>query len=510
MAYNVVQKKGDCYYLYEAEGVWDPVKKNSVQKRRYLGKCDKDGNLLVSGRSLIRSCTFGSYYMMLEAAGSSGIYDSLVSSYGEKDADTILAVAILRIVCPGSLNVMNDKLEESFLPEMLDVESLTPSFLTRFLQRIGRDAGSRTKLFSSLAVKGGAVVFDTTALPTSSEELELAEIGRSYRRTSVRQENMGIVFSSEKGLPFMYKLYPGSVSDITMIRNLVQDVKDLGADTVEFVLDRGFFSEHNVMCMAQAEMGFTIPVPAGNRLSKECISSSVPHMDDPSTAAMLSGSVVRCCEMTVEYAGAPRRMLVFQDDDRRNIETRALYARLAAVEERLSGTEYRRFSVRTLTRSEKEICAMLEITEENGSIVTRRKRNAVTARANRCGRFVVMTSSDIPWMDIRIRYRDRNEIEGQFSQFKSDIGGGLTNLSDQDSAEGAVLTEFVSLMIRTELRNRMRKAGLLEKMQVPKAIAVMNKLKITRMGEKWRLNEITKEMRDLLSALGIPLPQDNY
>ena len=47
MTYKVVQKqKNGNYYLYEARGVWDPVKKNSVQKRVYIGVCDKDGNLL--------------------------------------------------------------------------------------------------------------------------------------------------------------------------------------------------------------------------------------------------------------------------------------------------------------------------------------------------------------------------------------------------------------------------------------------------------------------------------
>ena len=45
MSYNVVQKVRDNYYLYEVTAEWDPEKKRSRQKRKYIGKCDKDGDL---------------------------------------------------------------------------------------------------------------------------------------------------------------------------------------------------------------------------------------------------------------------------------------------------------------------------------------------------------------------------------------------------------------------------------------------------------------------------------
>lgn len=50
MTYNVVQpqktKNGMRYYLYEVTAEWDPEKKRSRQKRRYLGPCDGEGNLI--------------------------------------------------------------------------------------------------------------------------------------------------------------------------------------------------------------------------------------------------------------------------------------------------------------------------------------------------------------------------------------------------------------------------------------------------------------------------------
>lgn len=69
MTYNVVQKINDNYYLYEVTAVWDPVKKNSRQKRKYIGKCDKDGNLFVpKEQSSPKVRELGRMYLMYRVA----------------------------------------------------------------------------------------------------------------------------------------------------------------------------------------------------------------------------------------------------------------------------------------------------------------------------------------------------------------------------------------------------------------------------------------------------------
>jgi len=512
MVYTIIQKKGDAHYLCEVTGTWDPVKKNSRQTRKYLGRCDEDGNLISPSKSLVaRSCTFGSYYLLLTIAEQSGLMGSLKGSFGEERGTTIAALAILRVVSPGSLNGVADKMDESYIPELLGVErDMDSSFLTRFLQDIGGDLDSRVRLFRSLAAGGGgAVVFDTTTLPTSSEELEIAEYGRSYRRTHLKQANLGVAFSSERGLPFMYKLYPGSLSDVSLIRNLAADVRDVGMEGVEYVLDRGFFSEPNLREIMGSGNGVTIAVPARLDLFKESLSEAVRHIENPETTDVLEGSVVRCRETRREVGGREVRVLVFQDDRRRQAETGSLYSVLTSLEKKLSGRPWEE-RLDGLSGSETDDLSMLELCEEGGKTAVRRKRNSVSARENRCGRFAVVTTSELPWKDVLARYRKRNDIEHQFSQLKSDLGGGVTNLSDACSAQGAVLVEFAALILRTEVMNRLRRKDLIRSVQVPKVIGVMNKLKITFVGSEWRLNELTKEMRDVFSALDVPLPPWKY
>jgi transposase len=290
---------------------------------------------------------------------------------------------------------------------------------------------------------------------------------------------------------------------------MASDVRDIGMDNVEYILDRGFFSESNLKDLLDSGDGFTIAIPARLDIFKECLSEAVKHIENPEMSSKLDGSVVRCRETCRNFAGYTVRLLVFQDDRRRSAEISSLYSVIEDLETKMPGRPWDK-RMNGLSKAEIKDLSMLDLIEENGRTVTQRKRNSISARENRCGRFAVITTSDIPWKDVLIRYRKRNDIEQQFSQLKSDLDGGVTNLSDIDSAQGAVLTEFVSLILRTEIINRLRRRELIGSVQVPKVIGVMNKLKISYMGSEWRLNEITKEMSNMFASLDIPLPDDRY
>ena len=72
--------------------------------------------------------------------------------------------------------------------------------------------------------------------------------------------------------------------------------------------------------------------------------------------------------------------------------------------------------------------------------------------------------------------------------------------------------EFVAVTLRYILASRLRKADLGGNVWVPDVISLLNKLKITCMNGKWKLNEVSKKQRDVHEALGvrtpIPTPED--
>ena len=201
------------------------------------------------------------------------------------------------------------------------------------------------------------------------------------------------------------------------------------------------------------------------------------------------------------------RAVVFQDDVRWTKEVNTLYSRITDLESRLAGTEYDRFLRRKLSKRDAETAEMLEFSEgPDGKTVIGRKRKSITAKENKCGRFAVITTSELPWQELLIQYRMRNGVEYDLSQLQSDLFVGLCGKSDQDSAEGGLLVNFLSLRLRITLIERMKKSPLAGKMWVPDVIGLLKKLKMSCVGGNWRLNEVTKSQRELFKQLGIRLP----
>ena len=142
MSYKVVQKQSNGrYYLYEVTGVWDPVKKNSKQIRTYLGVCDAEGNLLkeaTRNRTVSCSPVYGPYQLFVQLAERSGLTSALDDVYGMRDGRRLLAMAILGIVDPVTVNQMENTIDDTYLRELLGVDwDFEQSSVCRFLQAMG-------------------------------------------------------------------------------------------------------------------------------------------------------------------------------------------------------------------------------------------------------------------------------------------------------------------------------------------------------------------------------------
>ena len=198
--------------------------------------------------------------------------------------------------------------------------------------------------------------------------------------------------------------------------------------------------------------------------------------------------------------------MVFQDDSRRTKEIATLYSGIGELENRLSGKKYDRFARKKLTHKEQQIADLLEFSEdEDGKTAVTRKRNAISAKENACGRFAVVTTSKKQWLDLLVQYRLRNGVEYDFSQLQSDLYVDITGKSNQNSAEGGLLVNFLSLRLRLTLINLLKEKGLAGNYWVLDVISTLKKLKISFIGGKWRLNEVTKAQRELFEALGVKI-----
>jgi hypothetical protein len=75
-------------------------------------------------------------------------------------------------------------------------------------------------------------------------------------------------------------------------------------------------------------------------------------------------------------------------------------------------------------------------------------------------------------------------------------------------SSGRILPAFLALVLKTELENRMRTAGLLKRASTAEFLAEMGRIRAIRLPDGTRLvREVTRRQREWLQAIGLEPPQ---
>ena len=532
MAYNVVQKIRGMYYLYEVtEAIWDPEKKNSVQKRRYIGPCDENGVLDESRRKTVSAITtteqklywsknLGQYHLLTEIAKQCGLKADLEAAFGEDTAKDVLALAIMRITQPGSLRGTDECIQATYLKELLDIrKGYSSQRMTDIVRGIGNDIDARKRYCAGKIKNSKVIVFDTTALFSSSKLYEMLEYGRKYKRTGLPQVNMGYVHCMNSDTPVYYKLYPGSINDIVTLVNIIKEVKAMGSNAEHAVLDRGFYSENNFRTLYKEGFGFTIPVPSGKDLFKSLISQAMEEPDNPENMFRFDGRTEFCVDLTIpvpfkdivdinDNTVGSIRALVFQNNDRRKDEIDTLATRIDSAEVEASLTKWSKEKVSELfSGRNSELVTFFETSEgEKGNIMLTRKRNAISFAMRNAGRMILLTTSEGPPAEVLETYHLRDSVEKDFETLKDDMDGGIEYVRNSVSAEGMIFIQFIATGLRIRMRNIIRNSLPLNRMGIPMILRSLNLMTVSNVNGTLLMSEVTKKQREIFEWFRIDLP----
>src|SRR5271157_4400843 len=281
MSYIVKQKIHGKIYAYEAENSWDPEKKQARQKRRYLGVWDESTGQIIPKtveRDVKTTKIFGSPYLL----------------------DAIIAMAMSKLLCPTSLKNIHHVLEDSFIPEMYSLKDpFNSQWLSSFLSKLEAKESAMESFHRSLIDQDKeTLVYDITSLSSNSKNIDWLEYGYNRDGLDLPQVNLGLVLSVERQIPLYYKIFPGSINDVVTLKNLIAEINALGITKSMFLLDRGFYSESNIVEMNSLGIDFIIPLPFVVKNGKGMISETNRDIENPVNARRYEGDiyyVVLCC-----------------------------------------------------------------------------------------------------------------------------------------------------------------------------------------------------------------------
>ena len=510
MSYIIKQKIGGGVYAYEVQSYWDPKKKQSRQKRRYLGVWDESTGQIMpkeSQKDVKITKSFGPSYLLDAIGDEIKLRQKLSDAFG-KDGDPILAMAMSKLLNQSSLKNLHHVLDDSFLPEMYSLdESFSSQWLSNFLERLSSKDAAMTSFYNSLVDgEDETLIFDITSLSSASRNIDWLEYGYNRDGLDLPQVNLGLVVSLHRHIPLYFKLFPGSINDVVTLKNLVVEIKAFGIMKSLFILDRGFYSENNIKEMNSEKIDFILPLPFGIKIGKGLISETNRDIENPINAKRFGGDIFYVLESDLDIGGVSVYGYVLFNKKREGLETNSFFNRLIDIENMLNGKEVRGNPFEHFERTAGNFARYFECTVNDKTIYLRRRANAISQAVNRFGKTILISSTKRSWDEVLSLYRERDEVEKKFDDLKNELEVMPLRVQKLATLQGLLFIFFLSLILRAMLLRRARNAKLLEKSSIEEILMELAKIRAVNVGGKWRLTEISKKQRTILEKMEISIP----
>lgn len=447
-----IRKRGKTYHAYKITSKWNPEKKRAQKiTLAYLGVVTPNGFIKPRKQgSLKGDYEYGNINLLWQLAKEGGLLE-LLKEHFPYDWEQMISFIILRIVRPMPLKSTHYIFEKTYLIKFFDKISLFPKSLSNLLGEIGDDFNTRHQFMHKLTHEGKYIIVDLTALLSYSKNITLLEKGKNKDHLYIPQMNMLLLFSSDRKVPTYVRLLPGSVRDISTIKNTVEMV---GIKKCIVVGDRGFYSAANVKSIKKGEMSYLLPLKRNSTL--------IPKR------------LLKPFDGILIYKDRP---IIYWKKQKRN---QFLYI----YEDKLLKKE--------------EETTFLKLVEKGKKTI-----EFYNKKSQKFGKIFFISDLDDDPETIYYLYKDRTQIEYAFNIFKNLLEADKSHLQDDNKVEGYIFLNFLSLHIYYLALSKLKEAELNKKYSVGDILLELSKIKIYEYEGGEVMSEIPKRVREIVEKLNL-------
>lgn len=574
-------RKGDSTYVYGYRNEWDPEKKQSrIAKRIYVGTLNEitgrvklgkkylsnhpeyEGKTLYfENRTLVErseqevaaevgqretswasnNLSYAATWALWQFASKNRILQNLQAVFGKQLGTNLLALAIYQLLDGGAMNGYEDWLPDNWLPvsaplssqrisELLaqvDHGDMVNYFRLRFdrskenyqkwLEELTQNAKKKGSATAPSTLQKMYMALDSTAISTFSMTIEDAAYGHAKQNPELKQINLTLAVDFLNGDVCYAREDEGSITDKSVYRSVLAQMKSYGFDLDETVLvtDRGYSSIMNLQSLFNTDVSFVAGVPIAEKGLKDKFAKFREALCDLAfynseydvycrtikedwKQNTEGGSIDRTCFVHLyrfpEIALSQQKQLLKKVDK--------------ALDKKRSGRVVDRddwnFVARFITeRKEEHDGKEKKIWEKNLEALRSWERTA--------GCFVIRSDwLEDPIEALRI-YRRRNIVEVAFRQFKV-LNGGNRLYATQTSYMGKLMVHTIAQSLRmaitVQAKRRETQELKLPDNSVEKLLTVLKKVRAVRAPTRstWVVEPLTKKAQDMLELLNLPKP----
>lgn len=472
-------------YVYEITPYYDKLSKKIRQKSTYIGKYEGSLTKVKKARqNLPEQClSYGEFVVLSQIIKELGLYKILMERLSEKQTQTVLGIAMNKIVNPIPLYCMESWLEGTILsieyPEMISKSQ----DISRFLKEVGKEEIIQ-KICKGIIKKQGTnstLIYDVTSLSSYSKLINLFEYGYNRDKENLPQVNYSVVIDKERRIPIMFDIYSGSVVDVSSLKNTIARLQSAGAKKFVLVMDRGLFSVANLEEIHKASIGFIIPGPLSNKNIKDTIINLSDEIEKIKYLKKYNADPIFVKDVIITLGKRATKGYLYFKPGRAEKEKKGFYLKLYELLERIESK-----LLKKKERTEEEINKLIEnVASENKKFYkwdkTTRKivfnDKEVKMHLKIIGKFILLYDGIYDWQECLEEYNSRSIIESGFDMLKNDLEAMPLNVKSEESLRGLLFIYFISMILRMKLQSKMNETGLNKNYSFNLMLSELSKLK---------------------------------
>ena len=515
-----IKKINGIEYWYEDIPYYDNEKKQIRHRSKYVGRnvngkpvrvrdtLNSNEKISLPSIKPLKAYNYGELLPLQKITDELRIGEYLGDLFNEKDRNMIIAMALNRITRPTAMYNLKTWYENSVLSLEWPELPLKSQNISNLLAKVGDSDIPSTfmgKMLRNLGTKS-TLVYDLTSFSSYSHLINLLEYGYNRDGFNLPQINLSMIVDKEKGIPVMYDIYPGSIVDVTTLKNTIKKIEACGMENYTLVMDRGFFSKGNIEELLHEKIPFIMPATMTLKSVKELMSSAQKDIESPQYLHKFNKKPIFVKPVILEQKEFTINGYCFYDPKRELEEKNAFYSRLYDVKEKLEKTaipEWRK-AEEVFKERAREMASFYSWERIDDHFRIDIKKNAVSQRVNRMGKFFLFYNGERDWMECLTTYRERDIVEKGFKTMKNDIQSLPLNMNKDSTTKGFIFICFIGLIIRMRLLNIMRETKIIEKYTVESLLLELEKIrKVELQNGEVIVTELTRKQKEIMEKLNL-------
>ena len=451
------------YYVYEYTNITDVNGKQHKKMGRLIGSIKEDCGFVPNDHYVhsedILTLEYGQYALAL--ANSQDVLEKLQSCFNAVDARRIYTIALIHFV--NNFTYMRDlktHYDMSYLSIKYPNLKMGYGSVAQLYDDLGRRQGPVLK-FQQMLINNstGEVALDGHAIPSTSEENDLAEKGNKYLELGYGQINLMTAYDINTETPLLSKIYEGGNLDKISVSDFFESAEF--KDKL-FVMDAGFYSTGNVKMFAQDNYYIVPPLPQTKHFQTA--------MDNQNVDGRFIYRANRK-NTVIEYSETKTT------DGHRVIKYRDVNLAALSESDFLLRVEEGKYPAYTMERFE-------SIQHTFGVIILQTNLKDKTAK------------------EIYELYKNRWKIETYYNYFKNGLDCRTLHSTDYYKTQGLAFIMLISSLIYHNVKVAVKN---LKTKHIEDCLLDARMVKINKKGQKWVAVNCKSTLKDMFAAMNTDL-----